>query len=115
MGFSAGGEVAALAASEFGRPVKGTSDSIDAMDCRPDFQALFYPGLPSPQPVPTPRTPPTFLCGAFDYGFHLTTPMVDYYLRLAEARVPTALPVYPPIRHRFPTRHPDPPPHACIP
>ena len=94
MGFSAGGEVAALAASEFDHPVKGTSDAVDALDCRPDFQALFYPGMPTPVPTPNSRTPPAFLCGAFDDGFKLTTPMARYYLALADAGVPTELHIY---------------------
>jgi endo-1,4-beta-xylanase len=43
MGFSAGGELAALASMRFGampHPV----DSIDALSARPAFQALIYPG-----------------------------------------------------------------------
>ena len=107
MGFSAGGEVAALAATEFENPVKGSGDAIDAVDCRPDFQALFYPGLPKPMPVPTTRTPPAFLCGAFDDGFHLTTPMVQYYLKLAEAGVPTELHVYAQGGHGYGIRDQD--------
>ena len=107
MGFSAGGEVAALAATGFENPVKGSGDAIDAVDCRPDFQALFYPGLPNPMPVPTPRTPPAFLCGAYDDGFHLTTPMVQYYLRLAEAGVPTEMHVYAKGGHGYGIRDQD--------
>ncbi len=107
MGFSAGGEVAALAAAEFDRPVEGTHDVVDAVDCRPDFQALFYPLLPSPLPVPTPRTPPAFLCGAFDDGFHLTTPMVEYYLKLAAAGAPTELHVYAQGGHGYGIRDQD--------
>jgi len=94
MGFSAGGELAALAAAQFADPVIGSNDAIDALDCRPDFQALFYPCLAREQPTPTPRTPPAFLCGAYDDAFNLTTPMVRYYLKLAESGVPTELHVY---------------------
>jgi acetyl esterase/lipase len=107
IGFSAGGEVAALAATQFATPIKGSADSIDALDCRPDFQGLFYPGLPHPQPVPTPRTPPAFLCGAYDDGFHLTTPMVQYYLKLAKAGVPTEMHVYAKGGHGFGIRDED--------
>jgi acetyl esterase/lipase len=107
MGFSAGGEVAALAATQFGTPVKGSDDAIDALDCRPDFQALFYPGLPHPLAAPTAQTPPAFLCGAFDDGFHLTTPMVQYYLKLAEAGVPTEMHIYSQGGHGFGIRDED--------
>jgi endo-1,4-beta-xylanase len=107
MGFSAGGEVAALAATRFDTPVKGSSDAIDALNCRPDFQALFYPGLPRPLPVPGPRTPPAFLCGAYDDGFHLTSPMVEYYLKLADAGVPTEMHIYALGGHGFGIRDQD--------
>jgi acetyl esterase/lipase len=107
IGFSAGGEVAALAATQFGTPVKGSSDPVDGLDCRPDFQGLFYPGLPHPLPIPNAQTPPAFLCGAYDDGFHLTTPMVQYYLKLAEAGVPTELHVYAQGGHGFGIRDQD--------
>jgi endo-1,4-beta-xylanase len=115
IGFSAGGEVAALAATQFTNPVKGSADSIDALDCRPDFQGLFYPGLPQPQPVPTAKTPPAFLCGAFDDGFHLTTPMVQYYLKLAEVGVPTEMHVYARGGHGFGVRDEDRPVYSWMP
>ncbi|HMD62246.1 MAG TPA: alpha/beta hydrolase [Opitutaceae bacterium] len=107
MGFSAGGEVAALAATRFDNPVKGSSDAVDSLDCRPDFQALFYPGIARQQPAPTPRTPPAFLCGAYDDQFNLTPPMVRYYLKLAEAGVPTELHVYAKGGHGFGIRDED--------
>jgi acetyl esterase/lipase len=107
MGFSAGGEVAALAATRFDNPMKGTSDSVDALDCRPDFQALFYPGLPR-TPITLPHnTPPAFLCGAFDDGFHLTTAMVRLYLELEAAGVPTEMHVYSQGGHGFGIREQD--------
>jgi endo-1,4-beta-xylanase len=101
MGFSAGGEVAALAATEFEHPVPGTNDPVDALSCRPDFQALFYPGIADRQPAATAQTPPAFLCGTYDDGFHLTTPMVNYYLKLADMGVPTELHVYAKGGHGF--------------
>jgi endo-1,4-beta-xylanase len=107
MGFSAGGEVAALAATEFEKPVPGTHDGVDSVSCRPDFQALFYPGIADRRPAATPRTPPAFLCGTFDDSFHLTTPMVNYYLRLAELGVPTELHVYAQGGHGFGIRDQD--------
>ena len=44
MGFSAGGELAALSGMRFTPADKTASDPIDRMDDRPDFQALIYPG-----------------------------------------------------------------------
>ncbi len=94
MGFSAGGEVAALAASEFDHPVKGTSDAKPTPSTAARISRPLYPGMPTPVPTPNSRTPPAFLCGAFDDGFKLTTPMARYYLALADAGVPTELHIY---------------------
>jgi acetyl esterase/lipase len=115
IGFSAGGEVAALAATQFASPVKGSSDAVDGLDCRPSFQGLFYPGLPTPLPAPNAQTPPAFLCGAYDDGFHLTTPMVRYYISLADAGVPTELHVYAKGGHGFGIRDQDRPVYSWMP
>jgi acetyl esterase/lipase len=66
MGWSAGGEVAALVAYP---PVGGdskSSDPIERVSARPDFQILIYPGpLGIPEKVPA-DAPPLFLLGAAD-------------------------------------------------
>lgn len=114
MGFSAGGEVAALAANEFANPVKGSDDSVDALDCRPAFQALFYPGIAKEQPTPAPQSPPAFLCAANDDQLHLATPMVQYYLKLAEAGVPTEMHMYAHGGHGFGIRDEDKPVYSWM-
>jgi acetyl esterase/lipase len=115
IGFSAGGEVAAMAATRYGYPVKGTSDAIDALDCRPDFQALFYPGLPKEEPVLSASTPPAFLCGASDDGLQLTPPLVRYYLKLAAAGVRTEMHIYSQGGHGFGIRDQDKPVYSWMP
>lgn len=115
MGFSAGGEVAALAATQFETPVKGSADSVDALDCRPDFQALFYPGLPGDPLVLSPRTPPAFLCSADDDQFHLTAPMVRLYQGLEAAGVPAEMHVYARGGHGFGIRDQDKPVYTWMP
>ena len=66
MGWSAGGEVAALVAYP---PVAGdpkAQDPIERSSARPDFQILIYPG-PFGIPANVPRdAPPLFLLGAAD-------------------------------------------------
>ena len=66
MGWSAGGEVAALVAYP---PVEGdprATDPIERASARPDFQVLIYPG-PLGIPARLPRdAPPLFLLGAAD-------------------------------------------------
>ena len=66
MGWSAGGEVAALVAYP---PVDGdarSNDPIERASARPDFEILVYPGpLGIPEKIPA-NAPPLFLTGAAD-------------------------------------------------
>jgi acetyl esterase/lipase len=92
MGFSAGGHLAATAATHFDEGEAGAADPIQRVGCRPDFAVLVYPvitmsaathggskrNLLGPDPTPemvalfsnerqvTSRTPPTFLAHALD-------------------------------------------------
>jgi acetyl esterase/lipase len=66
MGFSAGGEVAALVAYPPGGGDRKSRDPIEHESARPDFQILVYPG---PLGIPTKiaaDAPPLFLLGAAD-------------------------------------------------
>ena len=66
MGWSAGGEVAALVAYAPGAGDPGAKDPIGRASARPDFQILIYPG-PLGIPAQVPRdAPPLFLLGAAD-------------------------------------------------
>ena len=70
MGFSAGGEVAALAATRFdgGKP-QDTSDAVDRQSSRPDFDALIYPGIRANNYTIPKDMPVTFLlCADNDRG-----------------------------------------------
>jgi len=66
MGWSAGGEVAALVAYP---PVGGdasSADPVERVSARPDFEILIYPGpLGIPEKIPA-DAPPLFLLGAAD-------------------------------------------------
>ena len=92
IGFSAGGHLAATAATHFDTGNPGAADPIQKLSCRPDFAILVYPvitmgekthagsktNLLGPAPTPalvdlfsnekqvTPQTPPTFLAHAKD-------------------------------------------------
>ena len=93
MGFSAGGELAAILTAA---PVPGRADAGDAIDrqsSRPDFQVLVYGSSPlraAPLVGVGDRAaspPPTFMfCTAEDAG-HLNG-MLDLYTSLRKARVP---------------------------
>jgi len=66
MGWSAGGEVAALVAYPPGGGDAAAKDPIERASARPDFEILIYPGpLGIPEKVPA-DAPPLFLLGAAD-------------------------------------------------
>jgi acetyl esterase/lipase len=66
MGWSAGGEVAALVAYPPGGGDPKARDPVERANARPDFEILVYPGpLGIPEKVPA-DAPPLFLLGAAD-------------------------------------------------
>lgn len=66
MGFSAGGEIAALAETRFDAVEPKPTDPIDRQGSRPDFAVLAYPGIRAENLTVTKNTPPTFLVVAND-------------------------------------------------
>jgi endo-1,4-beta-xylanase len=94
IGFSAGGEVAALACARNIATNAGAADPIDRMNSRPDFQILGYPGGPLVSALQVPKTaPPVFLvCAYDDLGSGVL--VAQLYLKFKEAGVPAELHVY---------------------
>lgn len=87
MGFSAGGEVAALLAYTPGARDSLAADPIDRFDAHPNFQLLVYPGpLGVPAEVPY-FAPPTFLIAANDDKC-CSAPVVNLLSKFREANVP---------------------------
>jgi hypothetical protein len=66
MGFSAGGDVAARAATQFDAGNPAAADPVDRQSSKPAFQALIYPGLPQDLPVSKDEPPAFLLCGQDD-------------------------------------------------
>jgi acetyl esterase/lipase len=101
LGFSAGGQVAAMAITRFGEPAYAARDEIDEQSYRPDFSLLVYPwnlwdaersrlieGV-----APGPKTPPTFLVHTDD-DKSSSLGSVAFYAALKEHNVPAELHVY---------------------
>ncbi len=87
MGFSAGGEVAALVAYGPGDPDSAATDPIDRLNGRPNFQVLVYPGpLFIPGTVPA-NAPPAFLVAANDDPC-CAVPTLDVLMRYRAAGAP---------------------------
>jgi len=100
MGFSAGGEVAALVAYP---PVAGNAtskDPIERVGARPDFEILIYPGpLGIPEKIPQ-DAPPLFLLGAAD-DENVVNVMFDLTRKYHEAGASIETHIYAQGRHGF--------------
>jgi len=85
MGFSAGGELAALASARY-QTTGGPADPIDRESSKPAFQALIYPAIPRDMKLSS-ETPPAFLvCGENDRQ-NISQGLPELYLAQAGWRV----------------------------
>ncbi len=101
MGFSAGGQAAALVATRFSKRDYAAKDEVDKLSCRPDFCILVYPwriadekagGLIEAVPV-TKDTPPTLLIHA--HNDHATSlGSVYFYTAMKKLGLPCELHIY---------------------
>ncbi len=100
LGFSAGGELAALAAMSSDSGKSDATDPIDRMSCRPDFQVLIYPGSSSRFTVQK-GMPPVFIAlGAKDRD-DISIGMAQLYLKYKAEGVPAELHIYSNAGHGF--------------
>jgi endo-1,4-beta-xylanase len=100
MGFSAGGEVAALAATRFDAGKPGSADSIDRLSSRPDFDMLIYPGIRAENYTIPKDMPATFmLCADNDPG--ASAALAGLYPKLKAAGIRTEVHVYASGGHGF--------------
>ena len=111
MGFSAGGEVTALAATHFDAGKPDAADPIDRQSSRPDFDALIYPGVRADSYTIPKDMPVTFmLCADNDRG--PSTALAGLYPMLKAAGIRTEVHVYASGGHGFGinpnTRNPSP-------
>jgi endo-1,4-beta-xylanase len=112
MGFSAGGEVAVLAATRFDAGKPDAADPIDRLSSRPDYQMLIYPGIRAENYTVSKDTPKAFLlCADNDRG--PSTALGTLYPMLKKAGVPTEVHIYATGGHGFGIREtPKPTPVA---
>src|SRR2546427_582779 len=100
MGFSAGGEVAALIETRFDAGNDSSSDSIERVSSRPDFAVVVYPGF-RPGTITVPKdAPPTFLVCADNDRSHVVT-TVNLYLDLEKQGVSSEMHIYAAGGHGF--------------
>ena len=109
MGFSAGGELAALASTRYDTGLAGATDPIERESSKPTFQALLYPGIPHDMNISM-ETPPAFLaCGENDRP-DVSQGLPELYLALKRAGVSAELHVYAGTGHGFGLRESNRPP-----
>jgi acetyl esterase/lipase len=100
MGWSAGGEVAALVAYP---PVGGdpkSTDPVERVSARPDFQILIYPGPAGIPDVIPADAPPLFLLGAADDEY-VADAMFDIVRRYHAAHASIETHIYAQGKHAF--------------
>lgn len=100
MGFSAGGEVAALSAMRFDAGNANAPDPIDRLNSRPAFQALIYPGNSSRYEVAG-NAPPAFLVAGYNDREDIAVGLAQVYLKYKKANVPAELHIYSNAGHGF--------------
>lgn len=101
MGFSAGGEVAALMETRFDKGNDSSTDPIERVSSRPDFAVVVYPGFIKSTVMTVPKdAPPTFLVCADDDRSHVVT-TVNFYLDLEKQGVSSEMHIYASGGHGF--------------
>ena len=104
LGFSAGGELAAYLAMKHDAGQKDATDIIEQQSCRPDFQALIYPGS-SGTFTAEPGMPPVFIAAGYSDRPDISEGMAALYLKYKAAKVPAELHLYSNAGHGFGYRH----------
>ena len=100
MGFSAGGELAALAGTRFDDGTPKAADPVDREGSRPAFMALLYPAIPKDMRL-SKDTPPAFLaCGENDRT-DISQGLPQLYLEMKKAGISAELHVYSGVGHGF--------------
>jgi acetyl esterase/lipase len=100
MGFSAGGELAALTGMRFAGPAAKDADAVGRLDPKPAFQALIYPGNPDAI-LPARDAPPAFLACGYDDRADISQGLPRVYLRFKQLNVPAELHIYTGAGHGF--------------
>ena len=100
LGFSAGGELAAFAAMTNDAGKKDAADPIEQQSCRPDFQALIYPGTSALFEAEK-GMPPLFIAAGYGDRPDIAEGMATLYLKYKAAGVKAELHMYANAGHGF--------------
>jgi acetyl esterase/lipase len=115
LGFSAGGNLAAVLSNDHGQRTYPAVDAADQFSCRPDFAVLIYPAYLvakgetdklAPELDVSSNTPPTFMVMAEDDPVGVQN-VLTYTWALKRAKVPAELHVYARGGHGYGLRRTD--------
>ena len=102
IGFSAGGQLAAIAATRYDSGAPDAADSIDRESSKPAFQALIYPGLPADENQRLSKeNPPAFLLCGEDDRPDISQGLPELYVALKKTGVSAELHVFAGVGHGF--------------
>ena len=100
IGFSAGGELAALAATHIDEGKAGAPDGMEHFSSKVAFFGLMYPAIPKDMPL-SKEMPPSFLvCGENDRQ-NISQGLPELYLAIKKAGGQAELHVYSKVGHGF--------------
>ncbi len=100
LGFSAGGELAAFAAMKNDAGQKDAADAVEQQSCRPDFQALIYPGTSGLFEAEK-GMPPLFIAAGYGDRKDISEGMATLYLKYKAAGVKAEMHMYSNAGHGF--------------
>lgn len=106
MGFSAGGQIAALTdiSADNGNPQ--AKDPVETVSSKPNFQVLIYPAWVNDITL-SKNSSPAFILGGFRDMESISTGMPKLYLKFKEVDVPAELHIYANAAHGFGVRKGD--------
>jgi acetyl esterase/lipase len=100
IGFSAGGELAALAATHADAGKPDAADPIDRLSSRVGFFGLMYPAIPSDMPLSKDMPPAFLVCGENDRQ-NISQGLPELYIAMKKAGAQAELHVYANVGHGF--------------
>jgi acetyl esterase/lipase len=103
IGFSAGGELAALSGMHYSPANENATDPIDRESDKPDFEGLVYPGNISRLTV-LPSSPPAFIAAGYQDRNDISIGAAELYVKYKQANVPAELHIYGNVGHGFGVR-----------
>jgi acetyl esterase/lipase len=103
IGFSAGGELAALAATHIDEGSPTAADPIDRLSSKVGFFGLMYPAIPKDMPLSKDMPPAFLVCGENDRQ-NISQGLPELYIAMKKAGAQAELHVYTKVGHGFGVR-----------